>query len=89
MLSPVEQFYIDIEELREKERQEALLPAKVRRGRPRKRKLYFTEETEMAIVAYNIEESQRQEKRSSLSQLQERQARWEKRRSRQRGEPQD
>ena len=57
--SPVEQFYIDIEILREKERQEALLPAKARRGRPRKRKMYFTDETEMAIVAYNIEEDQR------------------------------
>ena len=40
-------------------------------------------------LLHNIEESQRQEKRSSLSQLQERQANWEKRRSRQRGEPED
>ncbi len=59
MISPVEQFYIDIEKLREKERQEALLPAVARRGRPRKRKLYFTDETEMAIIAYNIEENMR------------------------------
>jgi hypothetical protein len=57
--SPVEKFYIDIEILREQERQEALLPAKARRGRPRKRKMYFTNETEMAIIAYNKETNQR------------------------------
>ena len=57
--SPVEQFYIDIEILREKERLAALEPQKTKRGRPRKRKMYFTDETEMAIVAYNIEEDQR------------------------------
>jgi len=59
MISPVEQFYLDIEILREKERQDALLPAVARRGRPRKKKLYFTDETEMAIIAYNIEENMR------------------------------
>ena len=59
MISPVEQFYLDIEILREKEREEALLPAVARRGRPRKKKLYFTDETEMAIIAYNVEENQR------------------------------
>ncbi len=57
--SPVEKFYIDIEILREEERQEALLPPKARRGRPRKRKMYFTNETEMAIIAYNKETNQR------------------------------
>ena len=57
--SPVEQFYIDIEILREKERLAALEPQKTKRGRPRKRNMYFTDETEMAIVAYNIEEDQR------------------------------
>ncbi len=59
MHSPVKQFYIDIEELREKERLAALEPQKTKRGRPRKRKMYFTDETEMAIVAYNEEEDQR------------------------------
>jgi len=59
MISPVEQFYLDIEILREKEREDALLPAVARRGRPRKKKLYFTDETEMAIIAYNIEENMR------------------------------
>jgi hypothetical protein len=58
-LSPVEQFYIDIEELREQERLDALLPPKARRGRPRTKKMYFTPETELAIIAYNGEENQR------------------------------
>tara|TARA_Y100000593_G_scaffold87500_1_gene168040 strand:- start:908 stop:1678 length:771 start_codon:yes stop_codon:yes gene_type:complete len=56
-MGPVEKFYIEIEKLREKEREEAKLPAKARRGRPRKRKMYFTNETEMAIIAYNKETS--------------------------------
>ena len=61
-LSPVDQFYIDVEKLREKERleEEALIAAsKKRRGRPRKKKLYFTSETDLAIVAYNAESNQR------------------------------
>ena len=57
-MGPVEKFYIEIEKLREKEREEAKLPAKARRGRPRKRKMYFTNETEMAIIAYNKETSE-------------------------------
>jgi len=61
-LSPVDKFYIDIEELREKERleEEALIAAsKKRRGRPRKKKMYFTPETDLAIIAYNIETNPR------------------------------
>ena len=61
-LSPVEQFYIDIEELREKERQEELefiASSKKKRGRPRKKKMYFTNETELAIIAFNKERSQK------------------------------
>ena len=61
-LSPVDQFYIDIEKLREKERleEEALLASsKKKRGRPRKKKLYFTPETDLAIIAYNAEDNQR------------------------------
>jgi len=57
--SPVEKFYVEIEKLREQERLDALLPAKARRGRPRKRKMYFTPETELAIIAYNAEKDQR------------------------------
>jgi len=61
-LSPVDKFYIDIEKLREKERleEEALLASsKKRRGRPRKKKMYFTPETDLAIMAYNAEKNQR------------------------------
>ena len=61
-LSPVEQFYIDIEKLREEERLaelEALRLNKKKRGRPRKKKMYFTPETDLAIIAYNAETNQR------------------------------
>ena len=58
-MGPVELFYIDIEKLREEERLDSLLPPKVRRGRPRSKKMYFTAETDMAIVAYNAETDQR------------------------------
>ena len=59
-LSPVELFYERVET----RKQEALLlaklesnkPAKKRRGRPRKNKMYFTQDTEEAIVAYNSEQ---------------------------------
>tara|TARA_R100001015_G_C4611290_1_gene166690 strand:- start:79 stop:864 length:786 start_codon:yes stop_codon:yes gene_type:complete len=61
-LSPVEQFYIDIERLREEERLaelEAQRLNKKKRGRPRKKKMYFTPETDLAIIAYNAETNQR------------------------------
>jgi len=61
-LKPVEQFYIDIEIYRENERleEEALIEAgKKRRGRPRSKKMYFTPETDLAIIAYNAETDQR------------------------------
>jgi hypothetical protein len=61
IIGPVEQFYIDIE-IKRIEAEKALLeeqgPAKPKRGRPRKNKLYFTVDTENAIIAYNIETSQ-------------------------------
>ncbi len=60
--SPVEQFYIDIEKLREEERLaelEAQRLNKKKRGRPRKKKMYFTPETDLAIIAYNAETNQR------------------------------
>jgi len=69
--SPVEQFYYDLEERTrlEKERQayyDTLSPeekrayqkAKRKRGRPKKR-YYFTDDTQNAIIAYNNEESDR------------------------------
>jgi len=59
--SPVQQFYIDIElvraeEIRKDEEFKAL--NKKKRGRPRSKKMYFTHETELAIIAYNAEKNQ-------------------------------
>ena len=51
-LSPVELFYKTLEAERKREEEEALLK---KRGRPRKKKMYFTMETERAIIAYNKE----------------------------------
>ena len=62
-ISPVEQFYVDInlkqvEEARLRKIEEDLgLGAKKKRGRPRKSKMYFTQDTEDAIIAYNIEDN--------------------------------
>ena len=56
--SPVIKFYKDIEILREEERLaelEAQRLNKKKRGRPRKKKMYFTPETDLAIMAYNSE----------------------------------
>lgn len=52
MDSPVEKFYSELEKERELAAIEAL---KTKRGRPRKNKMYFTLETERAIIAYNKE----------------------------------
>ena len=60
--SPVLEFYKEIEILREKERLELLefqRLNKKKRGRPRKKKMYFTPETDLAIIAYNAEKDQR------------------------------
>ena len=60
--SPVLKFYKEIEILREKERLELLEIQRLnkkKRGRPRKKKMYFTPETDLAIIAYNAEEDQR------------------------------
>ena len=54
-LSPVQQFYAELEEERRLAAIEAL---KTKRGRPRKTKMYFTLEAERAIIAYNKEDSQ-------------------------------
>lgn len=53
--SPVELFYKNLEERRIKEAAERNLPTKPKRGRPRKNKLYFNQDTEDAIIAYNTE----------------------------------
>ena len=53
--SPVEMFYHNIQI---KKQQEAVeLSNKPKRGRPRKNKLYFTQDTEDAIIAYNTEDN--------------------------------
>ena len=58
MLSPVEQFY---ENIKQKKIQQALLaaqgPQKRKRGRPRSKKQYFTEDTQAVIIAYNNEKN--------------------------------
>ena len=60
-LSPVQKFYKEIEERKQAAlllaKVEALSPPKKKRGRPRKNKMYFTQDTEDAIIAYNTEES--------------------------------
>jgi len=59
-LSPIEQFYKDLERQREEERRIAEAAAKgKRRGRPRKNKMYFTPITEAAIIAYNKDPDQK------------------------------
>ncbi len=58
MNSPVNLFYENIEKNRIKEALELSQAAKPKRGRPRKNKLYFTQDTEDAIIAYTAEESQ-------------------------------
>jgi hypothetical protein len=58
-MTPVEQFYEDLEKKREEELQRKLIEqvegVKKKRGRPRKSKMYFTQDTEDAIIAYNAE----------------------------------
>ena len=57
LLSPVEAFY---QELETKEEQ---IVVGTKRGRPRKSKMYFTQTTEEAIVAYNLEYSHSKKER--------------------------
>ena len=56
-LSPVENFYKNLDKLQSDFEAEYNRPGK--RGRPRKNKMYFTPVTEEAIIAYNNEESER------------------------------
>lgn len=55
MNSPVLKFYDDIQKRNQKLALEAHQAKKPKRGRPRKNKLYFTQDTEDAIIAYNQE----------------------------------
>ena len=56
-ISPVQAFY---EELENKKAETVVLN---KRGRPRKSKMYFTQTTEEAIVAYNLEYSHSKKER--------------------------
>jgi len=58
IISPVSEFYKKIEIKKIKAAEEAMKPKAPKRGRPRKNKLYFTQDTEDAIIAYNIEVDQ-------------------------------
>ncbi len=53
--SPVNLFYEQIEHNRVQAQLSASMETKPKRGRPRKNKLYFTQDTENAIIAYNQE----------------------------------
>ena len=55
IISPVSEFYKNIEINKKKAVEAAKLPRSPTRGRPRKNKLYFTQDTEDAIIAYNSE----------------------------------
>ncbi len=55
--SPVVLFYEGIEVKKVEAAHSASMESKPKRGRPRKNKLYFTQDTEDAIIAYNSEGS--------------------------------
>ena len=56
MTSPVLEFYKNLELKKQRELIEAAQgPKKRKRGRPRSKKQYFTEDTQAAIIAYNKE----------------------------------
>ena len=56
MKSPVLEFYKNLELKKQRELIEAAQgPKKRKRGRPRSKKQYFTEDTQAAIIAYNNE----------------------------------
>lgn len=52
---PVDLFYAQIEHNRVQAQLSASMDSRPKRGRPRKNKLYFTQDTENAIIAYNTE----------------------------------
>ena len=54
-ISPVAMFYENIKKQQIEEQQKIDVPQKKKRGRPRKNKMYFTIDTENAIIAYNAE----------------------------------
>jgi len=51
--SPVHLFYKQVEIEKIQAELSASLDTRPKRGRPRKNKLYFTQDTENAIIAYN------------------------------------
>ena len=53
--SPVTLFYEKVQDNKAKAALIASMDTRPRRGRPRKNKLYFTQDTEDAIIAYNEE----------------------------------
>lgn len=55
--SPVEMFYEKIETSKIQAALSASMDTRPKRGRPRKNKLYFTQDTEDAIIAYNEDSS--------------------------------
>ena len=55
--SPVEMFYEKIETNKIQAALSASMDTRPKRGRPRKNKLYFTQDTEDAIIAYNEDSS--------------------------------
>ena len=57
-LSPVDEFYIWLEEDKARIEAEALLPKKKKRGRKPTKKQYFSYINEQAIIAYNKERNQ-------------------------------
>ena len=57
MMSPVDKFYEDLQVKRQREAAEKNKKTGPKRGRPRKNKLYFTQDTEDAIIAYYSEPS--------------------------------
>ena len=57
-ISPVDKFYIWLEEERIRLEEEAKLPKKKKRGRKPTKKQYFSYINEQAIIAYNKETNQ-------------------------------
>ena len=57
-ISPVDKFYIWLEEDRIRLEEEAKLPKKKKRGRKPTKKQYFSYINEQAIIAYNKETNQ-------------------------------
>jgi hypothetical protein len=66
LISPIDEFYIWLEEDQNRVEAEALLPKKAKRGRKPTKKQYFTYRTDKAIVAYNNEDKANYLKRNKV-----------------------